>query len=145
VTDPASDPIEETTRFEPRFGPDGLIAAIVADAATSEVLMFAWMNAEALALTLKTGEVHFWSRSRRRLWRKGESSGEVLAVIEVLTDCDQDALLVRAEPKGLGAACHTGRRSCFYRALDPGAPGTLVLRNANRVLDPSQSARPGTP
>jgi phosphoribosyl-AMP cyclohydrolase len=138
VSDPASDPIEETARFEPRFGPDGLIPAIVADAATSEVLMFAWMNAEALALTLETGQVHFWSRSRRRLWRKGESSGESLEVIEVLTDCDQDVLLVRAEPKGLGAACHTGRRSCFYRALDPGSPGTLVLRNANRLLDPSQ-------
>jgi phosphoribosyl-AMP cyclohydrolase len=138
VSDPVSDSIEETTRFEPRFGPDGLMAAIVADAASSEVLMFAWMNAEALALTLETGQVHFWSRSRRRLWRKGESSGEVLAVIEVLTDCDQDALLVRVEPKGLGAACHTGRRSCFYRALDPDSPGTLVLRNANRLLDLSK-------
>jgi phosphoribosyl-AMP cyclohydrolase len=126
--------IEETTRFEPRFGPDGLIAAIVADAASGEVLMFAWMNAEALALTLETGEAHFWSRSRRKLWRKGETSGEVFAVREVLTDCDQDALLLRVEALGVGAACHTGRRSCFYRALDPASPGTLVLRNAHRLI-----------
>ena len=128
--------IEETTRFEPRFGPDGLIAAILADAASGEVLMFAWMNAEALALTLESGEAHFWSRSRRKLWRKGESSGEVFAVREVLTDCDQDALLLRVEARGRGAACHTGRRSCFYRALDPASPGTLVLRNARRLIEP---------
>jgi len=127
--------IEERTRFEPRFGPDGLIAAILADAATGEVLMLAWMNEEALALTLETGEAHFWSRSRRRLWRKGETSGEVFAVVEVLTDCDQDALLLRAEARGVGAACHTGRRSCFYRALDPASPGALVFRNAGRLIE----------
>lgn len=133
-----SEPIDETTRFEPRFGPDGLIAAILADAASGEVLMFAWMNQEALARTLETGEAHFWSRSRQRLWRKGESSGEVFAVLEVLTDCDQDALLLRAEARGLGAACHTGRRSCFYRALDPASPGGLVFRNARRLVEPAK-------
>jgi len=133
------DAIEETTRFEPRFGPDGLIAAILADAATSEVLMFAWMNREALALTLETGEAHFWSRSRQRLWRKGESSGEVFAVLEVLTDCDQDALLLRAEARGVGAACHTGRRSCFYRALTPGSSAALVFRDARRLIEPAAS------
>ena len=133
---PEGQSVEETTRFEPRFGPDGLIAAIVADAATAEVLMFAWMNRDALARTLETGEAHFWSRSRQRLWRKGETSGEVFAVIEVLTDCDQDALLLRAEPRGRGAACHTGRRSCFYRALVPGSPGALEFRNARRLIDP---------
>ena len=127
--------IEETTRFEPRFGPDGLIAAILTDAASGEILMFAWMNQDALERTLETGDVHFWSRSRRRLWRKGESSGEVFAVLEILTDCDQDALLVRAEPRGVGAACHTGRRSCFYRALDPASPGALVFRNAGRLIE----------
>ena len=132
---PEGDSIEETTRFAPRFGPDGLIAAIVADAASNEVLMFAWMNQEALALTLETGEAHFWSRSRQRLWRKGETSGEVFAVVEVLTDCDQDALLLRAEARGRGAACHTGRRSCFYRALDPASPGALVFRHARRLIE----------
>jgi phosphoribosyl-AMP cyclohydrolase len=139
VSRPEGDPIEETTRFEPRFGPDGLIAAIVSDAATNEVLMFAWMNRDALALTLETGEAHFWSRSRQRLWRKGETSGEVFAVTEVLTDCDQDALLLRVEARGRGAACHTGRRSCFYRALDPASPGALVLRNARRLIVPAKS------
>ncbi len=138
MSEPASASIEESSRFEPRFGPDGLIPAIVADAASAEVLMVAWMNADALARTVETGEVHFWSRSRQRLWRKGESSGEVFAVVEILTDCDQDALLLRAEARGRGAACHTGRRSCFYRALEPGSPGALVFRNARRLLDPAQ-------
>jgi phosphoribosyl-AMP cyclohydrolase len=135
VSLPEGETIEETARFAPRFGPDGLIAAIVADAASNEVLMFAWMNQAALALTLKTGEAHFWSRSRQRLWRKGETSGEVFAVVEVLTDCDQDALLLRAEARGRGAACHTGRRSCFYRTLDPASPGALVFRNAQRLIE----------
>jgi phosphoribosyl-AMP cyclohydrolase len=137
VSQPGGEAIEETARFEPRFGPDGLIAAILADAATSEVLMFAWMNREALALTLETGEAHFWSRSRQQLWRKGETSGEVFAVIEILTDCDQDALLLRVEARGLGAACHTGRRSCFYRALEPGSQAALVFRNARRLIAPA--------
>lgn len=134
MTEPS---IEETKRFEPRFGPDGLIPAIVADAETSEVLMLAWMNAEALARTLETGETHFWSRSRGRLWRKGEISGETLAVVELLTDCDQDALLVRARLAGRGAPCHTGRRSCFYRAVEQGSPGTLSFRGAERLFDPA--------
>lgn len=128
---------EESTRFEPRFGADGLIPAIVADAGTAEVLMLGWMNAEALGRTLETGEAHFWSRSRRRLWRKGETSGERLAVVEVLTDCDQDALLVRAQRQGRGAACHTGRRSCFYRALAPGSATALIFRDSLRLFDPA--------
>jgi len=135
VSRPDGETVEETTVFEPRFGPDGLIAAIVADAATAEILMLAWMNRDALALTLETGDAHFWSRSRQKLWRKGESSGEVFAVLEVLTDCDQDALMLRVEPRGVGAACHTGRRSCFYRALDPASPGMLVFRNARRLIE----------
>jgi phosphoribosyl-AMP cyclohydrolase len=135
---PDGETIDETARFAPRYGPDGLIAAILADAATGEVLMLAWMNADALALTLETGEVHFWSRSRQRLWRKGETSGETFAVVEVLTDCDQDALLLRVAARGAGAACHTGRRSCFYRALDPASPGALVFRNASRLIEPDK-------
>jgi phosphoribosyl-AMP cyclohydrolase len=135
MTEPS---IEETTRFAPRFGPDGLIPAIVADAETAQVLMLAWMNAEALARTMESGEAHFWSRSRGRLWRKGETSGEILTVVELLTDCDQDTLLIRARPAGRGAACHTGRRSCFYRAVEPGSPGTLSFRNAERLFDPAE-------
>jgi phosphoribosyl-AMP cyclohydrolase len=111
--------------------------AIVADAETCEVLMLAWMNAEALARTMQSGEAHFWSRSRGRLWRKGETSGETLAVVELLTDCDQDTLLVRARLAGRGAACHTGRRSCFYRAVEQGPPGTLSFRGAEPLFDPA--------
>lgn len=128
--------VEETRRFEPRFGADGLMPVIVADAETSEVLMLAWMNAEALDRTVETGEAHFWSRSRGRLWRKGETSGEILSMIELLTDCDQDTLLIRATLAGRGAACHTGRRSCFYRALEPGSTGGLSFRKAERLFDP---------
>ena len=135
MTEPS---IDETKRFEPRFGPDGLIPAIVADAETAQVLMLAWMNAEALARTMESGEAHFWSRSRGRLWRKGETSGEILTVVELLTDCDQDTLLIRARLAGRGAACHTGRRSCFYRAVEPGSPGTLSFRNAERLFDPAE-------
>ena len=109
---------ETGTVFMPRFDANGLIGAIVADAASGEVLMFAFMNAEALARTLETGEAHFWSRSRQSLWRKGETSGNILRVVEMRTDCDQDCLLVRVTIAGDGAACHTGRKSCFYRRIE---------------------------
>lgn len=113
--------LDETTAFQPRFDPQGLIAAVVTDARDSALLMVAHMNAEALRLTLETGQAHFWSRSRQALWRKGETSGEVLEVREILTDCDQDVLQVKALPVGRDeAACHTGRRSCFYRRLKDG-------------------------
>jgi phosphoribosyl-AMP cyclohydrolase len=111
----ADDAAAEGVRFTPRYGADGLLSAIVVDADTGAILMLAHMNAEALDRTLATGEAHFWSRSRNALWRKGETSGNVLRIREILTDCDQDALLLRVEPAG--PACHTGRRSCFYRAL----------------------------
>ena len=111
---------EEGSAFAPRFGIDGLIPAIVADWRDGTVLMLAYMNAEALRLTAETGLVHFWSRSRRSLWRKGETSGETLRVAEILTDCDQDVVLVKAEAQGRGLVCHTGRRSCFYRRLQDG-------------------------
>ena len=124
---------DETTVFQPRFDASGLIAAIVTDARDGRLLMVAHMNAEALRLTLESGYAHFWSRSRGRLWKKGETSGELLEVREVLTDCDQDAIEVKAVPKGQGAACHTGRRSCFYRRVES---GRLVFTGDEPLFDP---------
>lgn len=118
--------IEEGVEFAPRFGADGLIPAIVTDEA-GEVLMFAYMNEEALRRTLATKEAHFWSRSRKALWKKGETSGNVLRVLDVYTDCDQDAIWLRVRLDGTGA-CHTGRRSCFYRAVEQVAGGAAKLR-----------------
>jgi phosphoribosyl-AMP cyclohydrolase len=106
---------ETGTVLDPKWDTNGLITGVVTDAATGEVLMVAHLNAEALALTQSTGEAHFWSRSRGRIWRKGEESGNVLRVIELRIDCDQDALWIKAEPAG--SACHTGARSCFYRGV----------------------------
>ncbi|MEL8054771.1 MAG: phosphoribosyl-AMP cyclohydrolase [Pseudomonadota bacterium] len=104
---------DETTELRPKFNADGLVAAIAQDAETDEVLMLAWMNAEALTATLKTGRATYWSRSRASLWIKGETSGHVQEVTEVRIDCDQDAVLLKVRQKG--GACHTGRKSCFYR------------------------------
>jgi phosphoribosyl-AMP cyclohydrolase len=127
-----ADAVESSLVFQPKFDADGLLPAIVTDAGSGEVLMFAWMNAEALRLTLATHIAHFWSRSRRRLWKKGEESGNLLRVSELRTDCDQDALWLQVTVAGKGVACHTGERSCFYRLLpleeEPG-PG-LRLRRA---------------
>jgi phosphoribosyl-AMP cyclohydrolase len=109
--------IEAGTRFMPRFDKHGLISCVVVDAGDSEVLMFAHMNEEALARTIETGEGWFWSRSRKTLWQKGETSGNTLAIEEMRVDCDQDAILLRVRVAGNGAACHTGARSCFYRRL----------------------------
>lgn len=106
---------EQGTRFMPRFDSQGLLAAMVVDAEDNAPLMLAWMNAEALALTRETGIAHFWSRSRGCLWKKGETSGNVLSVVEILVDCDQDALVLRCRPAG--PSCHTGAASCFYRTL----------------------------
>jgi phosphoribosyl-AMP cyclohydrolase len=107
--------------LDPKWDAAGLITGVVSDAASGELLMVAHLNAEAVQLTLETGEAHFWSRSRGRLWRKGETSGNVLRVVELRIDCDQDALWLKVE--AAGPACHTGARSCFYRRLDP--DGTL--------------------
>jgi phosphoribosyl-AMP cyclohydrolase len=104
--------------LDPKYDAAGLITAIATDSASGELLMVAHMNAEALARTLETGEAHFWSRSRGRLWRKGETSGHVLRVREARIDCDQDAVWLIVEPAG--PACHTGRRSCFYRRIEGG-------------------------
>jgi phosphoribosyl-AMP cyclohydrolase len=116
--------IETGLTFMPKFDPAGLIPAVATDADTGEVLMLAWMNAEALQRTLETSEAHFFSRSRRRLWRKGEESGNTMSVTEVRTDCDQDTLWLRVRMRGTGAACHTGRYSCFYRRIPLGGTST---------------------
>lgn len=107
---------ERGTAFLPRFDAQGLIIGIAVDSGTKEVLMVAFMDAEALEKTRETGLAHFHSRSRGRLWMKGESSGHVLKVEEILVDCDQDALVLRVSPAG--PACHTGAPSCFYRRLE---------------------------
>jgi phosphoribosyl-AMP cyclohydrolase len=118
------DTIEESRRFTPRYDADGLIPCIAVDAERGDVVMMAWMNAEALAKTLETGLVHYYSRSRRKLWRKGDASGAVQRAVEIRTDCDQDVLLVRAAMEQRAGACHTGRESCFYRSV-PLGPGPI--------------------
>lgn len=126
--------IEGGTAFQPLFDRDGLIPAIVTDRTSREVLMFAWMNDQALALTLTTGYAHFWTRSRKRIWQKGEESGNRLAVKAAYTDCDQDVLHVEVEVEGNGVACHTGARSCFYRRIEmaaDGVPARLVRPGAS--------------
>lgn len=120
--------IEEGAVFAPRFGPNGLITCVTVDARDGTVLMLAHMNEEALRLTRETGIAHYWSRSRQSLWRKGDTSGQIQTVVEIRTDCDQDTLLMRVEPGGDGGACHTGRRSCFYRrVIRDGGTSRLVL------------------
>lgn len=112
--------IEESGRYSPRFGADGLMPCVTVDARTGAVLMLAWMNAEALSATLSTGIAHYWSRSRGRLWKKGETSGALQRVVEALTDCDQDTLLLRVGVDKPEATCHTGRETCFYRSVQLG-------------------------
>ena len=111
---------EEGLAFAPKFGADGLAVCIAVDAARGDVLMVAHMNQAALKATLETGVVHYWSRSRRALWRKGDTSGQVQKLVEMRVDCDQDAFLAFVEVGGDGGACHTGRRSCFYRRVVTG-------------------------
>jgi phosphoribosyl-AMP cyclohydrolase len=118
--------LEDGTAFTPRFDASGLVTAVVTDAADGELLMLAHMNDEALARTLETGVAHFWSRSRGKLWLKGETSGNVLRVEEMRTDCDQDAVWLRVSVAGSGAACHTGRRSCFYRRIETDESGAIL-------------------
>jgi phosphoribosyl-AMP cyclohydrolase len=111
-----SDDRETGTRLDPKWDVSGLITGVVTDAATGALLMVAHLDAEALALTRSTGYAHFWSRSRQRIWKKGETSGHVLRIIELRIDCDQDALWMRVDPAG--PACHTGAASCFYRRVE---------------------------
>jgi len=131
--------IEEGLAFTPKFDANGLITAVATDAKSGDVLMVAHMNAEALAKTVASGEAWYYSRSRQALWKKGESSGHVQRVVELRVDCDQDALWLKVEQAGAGA-CHTGRRSCFYRAVPLGQSGPLRLefRDADKAFDPGK-------
>ena len=119
-TAPDTESLERGEVIAPRFDANGLIAAIAQHADTGEVLMLAWMNAQALRLTLDTGEAHYFSRSRNALWKKGETSGQVQRIVEMRLDCDQDAVLLKVRPQGDGGACHVGFRSCFYRVVEDG-------------------------
>ena len=131
--------IEEGLAFAPQFGADGLVTAVVTDATSGDVLMVAHMNKDALAKTIESGEAWYYSRSRKKLWKKGETSGHVQRVIELRVDCDQDALWLKVEQIGEGA-CHTGRRSCFYRAVPLGQKGSarLEFRDAEKTFDPGK-------
>jgi len=108
---------EHTKRFTPKFDQNGLIVCVTIEQKSKDVLMVAYMNALALEQTLETGVAHYWSRSRQSLWRKGDTSGQVQKVVSLKVDCDQDALLLSVEVGGDGKACHTGRKSCFYRVI----------------------------
>jgi phosphoribosyl-AMP cyclohydrolase len=131
------DALEEGEVFAPRFDDKGLVTAVAVEAASGAVLMVAHMNAEALSLTLETGEVHYFSRSRGKLWKKGETSGEVQRLVEMRADCDQDALLVLVEQTGRGAACHTGRKTCFYRRITvTDGKAALADTGERRLFDP---------
>lgn len=122
--------LEEGSDLTPRFGADGLVTAVVTDADDGQLLMVAHMNAEALAKTLATGEAWYFSRSRGALWHKGATSGAVQAIVEIRTDCDQDALWLKVRPQKAEDTCHTGRTTCFYRRIDP-ASGKLVADDAS--------------
>ena len=131
--------IEEGLALAPKFDRDGLVTVVATDATSGELLMVAHMNADALSRTIETGEAWYFSRSRQALWKKGESSGHVQRVIEMRVDCDQDAVWIKVEQGGPGA-CHTGRRSCFYRAVPLGQKGsvTLEFRDADKTFDPAK-------
>lgn len=121
--------LEDGTLFAPKFDANGLIPAVTTDANSGELLMHAWMNEEALARTIATGEAWYWSRSRQELWHKGATSGQIQKVVEIRTDCDQDAIWIKVEPQGNGGCCHVGYRSCFYRVSPIGqsdGPAELI-------------------
>jgi phosphoribosyl-AMP cyclohydrolase len=128
---------EEGLSFQPKFDASGLVTCVATDIATGDVLMVAHMNDEALRKTIASGEAWYFSRSRNALWRKGETSGQTQRVVEMRLDCDQDAVWIKVEQ--IGAACHTGRRSCFYRKVD-GEDGDTRLSfvDADRLFDPTQ-------
>ncbi|WP_108985587.1 phosphoribosyl-AMP cyclohydrolase [Candidatus Phycosocius bacilliformis] len=121
----STEALERGLTLAPRFDADGLIPAVAQSATTGEVLMLAWMNGEALALTIETGIAHYWSRSRQSLWKKGETSGQLQHVQELRIDCDQDAVVMKVRVDGDGGCCHVGFTSCFYRAV-AGPDGKLL-------------------
>ena len=133
------DQLEEGTTFAPRFDAAGLVTVVTIEAGTNEVLMLAHMNSQALSLTLETGIAHYWSRSRGKIWKKGETSGELQEVVEMRTDCDQDAIVLSVNQTGRGAACHTGRKSCFYRRAVV-RDGVVRLEDTGlaRLFDPGE-------
>ena len=118
--------IEEGAAFAPKFDADGLIVCVATETHSGDILMVAYMNAESLRLTLETGVAHYWSRSRQTLWRKGDTSGQTQTVVAMRVDCDQDAIHLEVEAGGDGKACHTGRRSCFYRRVVTGPNGAML-------------------
>ena len=130
---------EEGSVFAPSFDGSGLITAIASDADNNEILMVAHMNEKALLTTLQTGIVHYYSRSRAAIWKKGETSGEIQKLVEMRTDCDQDVLLLKVKQTGRGAACHTGRKSCFYRRI-VNHDGSIALETDDdpRIFDPKK-------
>jgi len=133
--------VEEGRALAPKFDADGLVTCVATDAQSGEVLMVAHMNAEALARTIATGDAWYFSRSRQRLWRKGETSGHAQHVVEMRIDCDQDAVWIKVEQAGAGA-CHTGRRSCFYRAVPLGKAGAVALEfRDEKAFDPKSVYR----
>ena len=134
----STEEVEEGRAFAPKFDAAGLITCVVTDAQSGEVLMVAHMNAQALQQTIASGEACYFSRSRQTLWRKGESSGHTQHVVEMRVDCDQDAIWIKVEQEGAGA-CHTGRRSCFYRAVPLSQAGAVKLEfhDAEKTFDPS--------
>jgi len=142
LTDPKTlthEALEEGTAFAPRFDANGLVTAVTIEAGSNELLMLAHMNAEALSLTLETGVAHYWSRSRSKIWKKGETSGELQELVELRVDCDQDAVVLVVRQTGRGAACHTGRKSCFYRRAVV-SDGAVVLEDTGlpRLFDPAK-------
>jgi len=129
--------LEEGTIFAPRFDAHGLITVVTVEERSKDILMVAHMNAETLGLTLETGIAHYWSRSRQSIWKKGETSGELQEVVELRTDCDQDCLVMTVRQTGRGAACHTGRKSCFYRRVSTGdAAPKLEDIGLEKIFDP---------
>ena len=134
----STEQVEEGLAFAPKFDADGLVTCVATDVRSGDVLMVAHMNAEALQRTIATGEAWYFSRSRRALWKKGESSGHGQRVVEMRIDCDQDAVWIKVEQAGPGA-CHTGRRSCFYRSVPLGQTGavTLEFRDGEKTFDPA--------
>ena len=134
--------VEEGFVLAPKFDSDGLIPCITTDANTGDVLMLGYMNGEAFERTIESGEAHYWSRSRRCLWRKGSTSGLIHKIVEIRIDDDQDAVWLRVNIPGVGASCHVGYRSCFYRSVKPGVPSDgparLVFTESEKTFDPTE-------